>query len=58
MQKKTFDFSIVFDEMDKMRDEGLGGVEINELHENEDINTLREIVLDVQTPTRVCLVTT
>ncbi len=58
MQKKTFDFSIVFDEMDKMRDEGLGGVETNELHENEDINTLREIVLDVQTPTRVCLVTT
>lgn len=58
MKKRTYDFTILFEEMDKLSDEGLGRITEEDMAENNEINTLREIVLDVQTPGKVCLVTT
>lgn len=58
MQKRTYDFTILFEEMDKLSDEGLERITEEDMAENNEINTLREIVLDVQTPGKVCLVTT
>ena len=58
MKKRTYDFTILFEEMDKLSDEGLGRITEEDIAENNEINILREIVLDVQTPGKVCLVTT
>ena len=58
MKKRTYDFTILFEEMDKLSDEELGRITEEDIAENNEINTLREIVLDVQTPGKVCLVTT
>lgn len=58
MKKRTYDFTILFEEMDKLSDEGLEMTSEEDMIENNEINTLREIVLDVQTPARVCLITT
>ena len=58
MKKRTYDFTILFEEMGKLSDEGLVMTSEEDMIENKEINTLREIVLDVQTPARVCLITT
>lgn len=58
MKKRMYDFTILFDEMDKLRVEGSEGVNKEDVSEYDEINTLREIVIDVQTPTKICLITT
>ena len=58
MKKRTYDITILFEEMDKLSDEGLGRITEEDIAENNEINIPREIVLDVQTPGKVCLVTT
>jgi hypothetical protein len=58
MNKKTLDFSIVFEEMDRLRVEVLGEDGIAEINDYNEINNLRELVIESQIPLKYCLVTT
>jgi len=58
MDKIKSDLTYIFDERDRiMREEGID-LTIDEVKEMNEINALREIVLDVQSPSSVYMTST
>jgi hypothetical protein len=58
MVGKKSNFSIIFEELDKLSKEPDVGLTSEELKEYEEIRTLREIVLEIQSPVKTYLSST
>ncbi|MGA2467654.1 MAG: hypothetical protein ABSH06_25320 [Thermodesulfobacteriota bacterium] len=58
MVEKKSNFSIIFEELDKLSKEPDVRLTSEELEEYEDIRTLREIVLEIQSPVKAYLTST
>ena len=58
MSEKQYDFSIVFEELDKVSRENKIQLTSDESKDYEEIQTLREIVLEIQTPAQTYFTTT
>jgi len=52
MLEREYDFSIVFEQLDKLADEPDTRLTADEPDEYEEMRVLREIVLDIQAPER------
>jgi len=58
MVEKKSNFSIIFEELDKLSKEPDVRLTSDELKEYEEIRTLREIVLEIQSPVKTYLTST
>ena len=58
MGENKSNFSIIFEELDKLSEESDVRLTSDELKEYEDIRTLREIVLEIQSPVKTYLTST
>ena len=58
MVENKSDFSIIFEELDKLSKEPDVRLTSDELKEYEEIRTLREIVLEIQSPIKTYLTST
>jgi spore coat polysaccharide biosynthesis protein SpsF (cytidylyltransferase family) len=58
MVEKKSNFSIIFEELDKLSKEPDVRLTSEELKEYEEIRTLREIVLEIQSPVKAYLTST
>jgi len=58
MVEKKSNFSIIFEELDKLSKEPDVRLTSDELKEYEEIRTLREIVLEIQSPVKAYLTST
>ena len=58
MVEKKSNFSIIFEELDKLSKEPDVRLTSDELKEYEEIRTLREIVLEIQSPMKTYLTST
>ena len=58
MPEKQYNFSIIFEELDKLSEEPELRLEAEELEEYEEIRALREIVLEMQAPVQTYLTST
>ena len=58
MGEKKSNFSIIFEELDKLSKEPDVRLTSDELKEYEEIRTLREIVLEIQSPIKTYLTST
>jgi spore coat polysaccharide biosynthesis protein SpsF (cytidylyltransferase family) len=58
MVENKSNFSIIFEELDKLSKEPDVRLTSDELEEYEDIRTLREIVLEMQSPVKTYLTST
>lgn len=58
MVEKKSNFTIIFDELDRLLKEPDVRMTSDELKEYEEIRTLREIVLEIQSPVKAYLTST
>ena len=58
MPEKQYNFSIIFEELDKLSEKPELWLEAEELKEYEEIRALREIVLEMQAPVQTYLTST
>jgi spore coat polysaccharide biosynthesis protein SpsF (cytidylyltransferase family) len=58
MAENKSNFSIIFEELDKLSKEPDARLTSDELKEYEEIRTLREIVLEIQSPIKTYLTST
>jgi len=58
MSENHYNFSIIFEELDKLSEEPELRLEAEELKEYEEIRILREIVLEMQAPVQTYLTST
>jgi len=58
MSEKPYNFSIIFEELDKLAEEPELRLEAEELKEYEEIRVLREIVLEMQAPVQTYVTST
>ncbi len=58
MPEKPYNFSIIFEELDKLSEEPELRLEAEELKEYEEIRALREIVLEMQAPVQTYFAST
>jgi hypothetical protein len=58
MVEKKYNFSIIFEELNKLSKEPEAQLTSEELREYEEIRTLREIVLEMQSPVQTYFTST
>lgn len=58
LPKKQYNFSIIFEELDKLSEEPEIQISEEELKEYDEIRTLREIVMEVQSTQQTCFTST
>lgn len=58
MEKEKYNFSIIFDELDKLTKDQAIQVTKDEIKEYDEIQALREIVIETQTPPKTFISST